>query len=39
MGFYLYRKHIQLSEMNENGKKNSVDLVFNHKVLLPFMVY
>ena len=39
MGFYLYRKHIQLSVMNENGKKNSVDLAFYHKVLLTFMVY
>ena len=39
MGFYLYRKHIQLSVMNENGKKNSADLAFYHKVLLTFMVY
>ena len=39
MEYYFYKKHIELPAIKENGKTNSVDLIFIHTVLLIHVVY
>ena len=39
MEFYFYKKPIQLQVMKKNGKTNSLDLFFIHKVLLTLVAH